>query len=805
MDTAEQDHCAAELVLQLIDQGQQRLAVLTVQACRQDFHTLDVQGRGRQIVARRAGCLGLQLLQLFLQGAIALQHSGQLVDQVVAAALDQAGRFLELFFSGIEVGQGRSACHCLNTAHTRSHAAFADDFHQGDVTGTVGVDTATQFHRKIAAHAQYAHTVAVLLAEQRHGALGLGGLDVGFFGLHRGVLADLRVDDVFQRLDLLRLDRFEVAEVETQTLAIHQRAFLLDVIAQDLAQRRVQQVRGRVVQCSGVAYVSIDLGIDPRTNRQVAQHHHTVMQERTARLGGVAHVKTTRRRTQEATVTDLATGFGVERGLVQDHHRVFAFVQHVDRLAVFIDGDDLGRAHGGVVAGELCRCVNLDQGVVVQAKRAGGTRTHTLGFHLTLKTGFVDGQLALTGDVGGQVHRETVGVVQLEHHVARHHGALEASQILLENFQAVVQGLGELLLLSLEHALDIALLLLEFREGLAHLGNQCRNDLVEEAAGGAQLVTVAAGATDDAAQHITAAFVRRQHAIGDQEAAGTDVVRYHLERRLAFIGAANGRRRGAQQVGEQVDLVVGMHVLHHRTDPLQAHAGVDRRRWQRMQHAIGGAVELHEHVIPDLDVTVAVFFRRARWATPDVGAVVVENLGARAARAGIAHGPEVVGSVRRAFVVADTDHALLRHADVLGPDVIRFVVRRVDGDPEFFLRQLQHTGQEGPGEGDRIFLEIVAKAEVAQHFEERVVTRGVTDVFQVTVLAAGAYALLAAGGAGVGALFLAQETVLELVHPRVGEQQGWVIAWDQRAGGYTGVALLFEEAKEGFTDFCAFH
>ncbi len=248
-----------------------------------------------------------------------------------------------------------------------------------------------------------------------------------------------------------------------------------------------------------------------------------------------------------------------------------------------------------------------------------------------------------------------------------------------------------------------------------------------------------------------------------------------------------------------------MHVLHHRTDPLQAHAGVHRRRRQRMQHAIGGAVELHEDVVPDLDVTVAVFFRRARWAAPDVGAVIIENLGARAARAGIAHGPEVVGSVRRALVVADANHALDGHTDLLGPDVIGFVVGRVDRDPELFLGQLQHAGQEGPGEGNRIFLEIVAEAEVTQHLEEGVVASGIANVFQVAVLAAGAYALLAAGGAGVSALFLAQEAVLELVHPRVGEQQGWVIAWDQGAGGYTGVALLFEEAKEGFTDFCAFH
>ncbi|MNZ30367.1 hypothetical protein D3C78_476360 [compost metagenome] len=84
-------------------------------------------------------------------------------------------------------------------------------------------------------------------------------------------------------------------------------------------------------------------------------------------------------------------------------------------------------------------------------------------------------------------------------------------------------------------------------------------------------------------------------------------------------------------------------------------------------------------------------------------------------------------------------------------------------------------------------------------------TGGVADVFQVAVLATGAHALLAAGRAGVGALFLAKEAVLELVHPRVGEQQGRVVARNQGAGGNSGMSLLFEEAKEGFTDFCAFH
>jgi hypothetical protein len=44
---------------------------------------------------------------------------------------------------------------------------------------------------------------------------------------------------------------------------------------------------------------------------------------------------------------------------------------------------------------------------------------------------------------------------------------------------------------------------------------------------------------------------------------------------LLEIGRVRLARGGGDQRLEQVDLVVGMHVLHHRRDALQAHAGVD--------------------------------------------------------------------------------------------------------------------------------------------------------------------------------------------------------------------------------------
>ncbi len=67
--------------------------------------------------------------------------------------------------------------------------------------------------------------------------------------------------------------------------------------------------------------------------------------------------------------------------------------------------------------------------------------------------------------------------------------------------------------------------------------------------------------------------------------------------------------------------------------------------------------------------------------------------------------------------------------------------------------------------------EIVAEAEVAQHFEEGVMTRGVTDVFQIIVFTACTNATLCSGSAGIITFVEPKEYVLELVHPGVGKQQ----------------------------------
>ena len=87
------------------------------------------------------------------------------------------------------------------------------------------------------------------------------------------------------------------------------------------------------------------------------------------------------------------------------------------------------------------------------------------------------------------------------------------------------------------------------------------------------------------------------------------------------------------------------------------------------------------------------------------------------------------------------------------------------------MREPFWRGHQLPGVGDGIFLEIIAEGKIAEHFEKGVVAIGEADIFEVVVLAAGADAFLAGGGAVVVALFEAEEDVLELVHPGIGEEQ----------------------------------
>src|SRR4029077_5393300 len=95
----------------------------------------------------------------------------------------------------------------------------------------------------------------------------------------------------------------------------------------------------------------------------------------------------------------------------------------------------------------------------------------------------------------------------------------------------------------------------------------------------------------------------------------------------------------------------------------------------------------------------------------NLGAVIVKDLAAGPARAGVAHRPEV-------RLLAQARELSRADADVLQPDVRRLVVIRVHRAPQARRIQTQGEDQKIPGEMDRFALEVVAEGEVAEHLEE---------------------------------------------------------------------------------------
>src|SRR5207253_4072267 len=131
---------------------------------------------------------------------------------------------------------------------------------------------------------------------------------------------------------------------------------------------------------------------------------------------------------------------------------------------------------------------------------------------------------------------------------------------------------------------------------------------------------------------------------------------------------------------------------------------------------------------------------------------------AGAGRAGL---PEVV-------LAAEADDPLLGDAGG-APDLDRLLVRAEpeilvaaeDGHPDPLRVHPEALGRELPTPGDRLRLEVVAEAPVAEHLEEGHVAGGLPDLGDVR----GAEAFLHVGEARRRRLFAPQEVRLEWLHP----------------------------------------
>ncbi len=393
-----------------------------------------------------------------------------------------------------------------------------------------------------------------------------------------------------------------------------------------------------------------------------------------------------------------------------------------------------------------------------------------LGFHGRFKTGHIHSHAFIPDHVTDDIDRKSVGVIQFENHVAGHLGlpfGFHVVESIVQELEAVVQRFGEPALLVLNDIGDESNGVRKFGIGRFHEIADRSGRPVQKRPGQSDIAAVADGPAHDPAKHIAPAFVGRQHPVSDQKGRRPAVIGNDFHGHIAFVRFA--KMPAAEGFGffedghDEIGVVIGADILHHRHDPLQPHTRIDAGLGKGRHLSGFVAVELHEHEIPDFQIPVTfaphlAFRLAASIALPPID----EDFRTGAAGAGVSHGPEIV-------FFAEPDNALCGNADVPVPEIVGFVIVQIHGCIEFVGRQTVAVGQEIPSEFDGFFLEIIPERKIAEHFKKRVVPGRIADIFQIVVLAASPDAFLGSHGTVIGPLFLSEKGALELNHARIGE------------------------------------
>ena len=323
-------------------------------------------------------------------------------------------------------------------------------------------------------------------------------------------------------------------------------------------------------------------------------------------------------------------------------------------------------------------------------------------------------------------------------------GAGQRDQGLLEVDHPGIEGPRELGLLAGDRAEDRLPPLVEVGIRVVHRGDHDLGRLGEERLRPPEQPAVADGSADDPAEDVAATFVRGQDAVGDQERDRPGVVGDHL---VAEALRLEGVRVVAEQLAhpgmdrrEQVGVEVARDLLQDAGETLEAEPRVDAL--ERQEHpAARPLVELHEHEVPQLEpartgLRVVGDALRALRRAPRPRSKWISLHGPHGP--GLGHPPEV--AVVAGIDVAPDRHPLRRQPDLVAPDRPGHLVVLVGRGGQALGRDAQVAGQEVPGEMDRLALEVVAEAPVAEHLEERVVARRPADLLEVVVLAGDAQA-----------------------------------------------------------------
>jgi len=314
----------------------------------------------------------------------------------------------------------RSAGHCLDTPDPRGYGAFAGDFEHADFARGMDMGASAQLHA-VVRNTDHPDRIAVLFTKKRDSShlncLLLGQHPHG----HLPVLANVFIDRCFNLFQIVFFNRFKMRKVKTQPFRSDQRARLLDMAAQMLAQGGLQNMGGGVVVCRCLSLSAGNPQNSLITFGNLTRDHPAPMHNKfRQRLERINDFNTKTLSCNTATIADLAAGLSVKRGFGRDDLNIFPCCRGLAELAVAQHANNTGRAFLPVIAGKDNAHAFL-QNFFINAlylflARALPClpRPRLLLPHGPVKAGLVNLHVLLPGNIGGQVKRKPVRVIQLK-------------------------------------------------------------------------------------------------------------------------------------------------------------------------------------------------------------------------------------------------------------------------------------------------------------------------------------------------------------------------------------------------------
>ncbi len=229
---------------------------------------------------------------------------------------------------------------------------------------------------------------------------------------------------------LLVSDAREMRKIETQTVRFHQRSRLLHVRPQHLAQRRVQQMRRRVIAPRRVAEIRVDDGIDTIANFHGLPQDCAMGEDALHRLRAAAHIGdhgVVIVAHQPAGIADLAAGVGVEAGPVENNLDRVAGIGRRNTQAVFHNRKDFSSIDTELpipLKRRLRQIAKRRTGGLLGAALPGSTGAGLLFGTGLLEAIEIKSNIGVSRGVHHEIQRQPIGFVQMECGAPRERGLL---------------------------------------------------------------------------------------------------------------------------------------------------------------------------------------------------------------------------------------------------------------------------------------------------------------------------------------------------------------------------------------------